>query len=142
MPVRKADAVWKGSLREGAGNLKLESGGYDGPYTFKGRTESDKGTNPEELLGGAHAACYAMFLSAKLSGAGYTVNQVHANAAVSLGTDGGLKVTGIHLTVEANIGGIDAAKFAEFAEEAKTGCPISQALAAVPMTLDAKLVSS
>jgi len=76
------------------------------PYTFKGRTESDKGTNPEELLGAAHAACYAMYLSAKLSGAGHTVNRVHATSAVSLSTDGGLKVIGIHLTVEGSIGGL------------------------------------
>jgi osmotically inducible protein OsmC len=82
-----------------------------------------------------------MFLSATLSGAGHTVNQVHANAAVSLSTDGGLKITGIHLTVEGDIGGIDAATFQKFAEEAKSGCPVSQALAAVPMTLDATLIS-
>jgi osmotically inducible protein OsmC len=141
MPVRKADAIWKGSLTEGAGTVKLGSGVYEGPYTFKGRAESDAGTNPEELIGAAHAGCYAMYLSAKLSGAGHTVNQIHANAAVSLGTDGGLKITGIHLTVEGNVSGIDAATFQEFAEEAKSGCPVSQALAAVPMTLDARLVS-
>lgn len=141
MPVRKAEAVWKGSLQEGGGTVKLPSGLFEGPYTFKARVEDAEGTNPEELLGAAHAACYAMFLSAQLGRAGHTVNEVRAVSEVTLVRDeSGLRVSGIHLVVEASIPGIDDAAFQELAEKSKTGCPISGALASVPITLNAKLV--
>lgn len=145
MPTRYADAEWKGTLREGEGSLKLESGVLETPYNHKSRFETGTMTNPEELLGAAHAGCYAMFLSAILGGAdaGYTVNSIkcHADVTVTPG-EGGPSITEIVLTVEGDVSGIDEATFLEFAERAKAGCPISKALASVPsIVLNASLVS-
>ncbi len=142
MPVRKATAVWKGNLTEGGGTIKTGSGLLDAAYTWKARSDQEAGkTNPEELLGAANATCFAMFLANQLAKAGFTVNHVSATASVNLRVEGGLKVTGIDLAVEANVPGISEEKFMELAEAAKTGCPISQALASVPITMSAKLVS-
>jgi osmotically inducible protein OsmC len=143
MPVRKAEAVWKGSLQEGGGTVKIGSGLLEAPYTFKARVEeeADK-TNPEELLGAAHAACYAMFLSAQIGRAGLTADYVNATAEVTLTRgEAGLKIDSITLNVEGKVPGIDEAQFNELAEKTKTGCPVSQALASVPITLHARLVS-
>jgi osmotically inducible protein OsmC len=145
MPKRYAEAVWKGPLKEGEGTVKVESGVLDTAYDHKSRFETGAKTNPEELLGAAHAGCYAMFLSAILSGAdaGYTVNAINTRADVTLTPgEGGPTVTEITLTVEGDVSGIDEATFLEFAERAKAGCPISKALASVPtMNLNATLVS-
>ena len=143
MPKRYADAEWKGNLREGGGTVKLESGLLDTSYDHASRFETGPMTNPEELLGAAHAACYAMFLSAILSGDDYTVNAINTRANVTLTPgEGGPTVTEITLTVEGNVSGIDEATFLDYAERAKVGCPISKALASVPtMNLNAKLVS-
>ncbi len=142
MAVRKAEAVWNGSLNEGGGTVKMGSGLLEAPYTFKARVEEEANkTNPEELLGAALASCYAMFLSATLGRNNYTVNHIHATANVTLiRGEAGLQVSGIALEVEGDVPGIDAAAFQDFAEKAKTGCPISQALASIPsITLNARL---
>lgn len=141
MPIRNAEAVWEGDLKGGKGNLKLGSGAYSGGYSFGTRFEDKPGTNPEELIGAAHAACFAMALSAGLGKAGITPKRISTRAQVSLEKVGeGFKITKIKLTCEGQVPGIDQAKFLEFAEKTKTGCPVSQALAATPIELDAKLV--
>lgn len=142
MAVRKADAVWKGTLREGEGSFTVGSGAVSGPYSFKSRFEDDvTKTNPEELIGAAHAGCYAMFLAAQLTNAGFPPVRVHANAEIDFGRDDkGPVINQITLNVEAEVPGVSAEQFNELAEKSKTGCPISRALAAVPLTLNAKLV--
>jgi osmotically inducible protein OsmC len=143
MPTRKADAVWQGTLKEGAGTVKGGSGTFDLPYTWKARFEEEANkTNPEELLGAAHAGCYAMFLSAQLTGAGFTPTSINATASVALGRDDkGPVVENITLDVEAVVPGVSAEQFNELAEKSKAGCPISRALASTAITLNAKLVS-
>jgi lipoyl-dependent peroxiredoxin len=143
MAVRKAEAVWKGTLQEGNGTVKSGSGLVDAAYTWKARSADESGkTNPEELLGAAHATCFAMFLSNQLAKAGFTPTSVRATANVKLRTEGGLKVEEIQLDVDADVPGVSQEKFMELAEAAKTGCPISVALASVPITMNAKLASS
>ena len=140
MPIRKSEAVWKGTLKEGAGTMKLASGRYEGPYTFSSRFEEAAGTNPEELIGAAHAGCFSMFLSALLTEKGYVPERVHTTAAVHLGA--GPTINRIDLDSEATVPGVGEAEFQELASAAKAGCPVSKALAAVPqITLSAKLVS-
>lgn len=142
MAIRKAEAVWQGNLKEGKGSVKLGSGAYEGPYSFNSRFEEGPGTNPEELIGAAHAGCYSMFLSAVLSGDGYTVNRVHTTAKVHLGTvDGGPKITTIELFTEAHVPGISEAVFNEKAEFSKKGCPVSKALAGVDIVLTTQLTN-
>ena len=121
--------------------MKLGSGAYEGAYTFKSRMETGTGTNPEELIAAAHAGCYSMALSAMLSGGGHVPTSVHTVAKVTFdAVDGGFAITKIHLDCTATVPGLDAAGFAKTAEEAKKGCPVSKALAAVKeITLDAKL---
>jgi lipoyl-dependent peroxiredoxin len=143
MPVRNAEAEWKGNLLEGQGHMKLGGGGYDGPYSFKSRMESGPGTNPEELIGAAHAGCFSMALSHQLATAGYPPKRIHTNAAVHFDkVEGGFAITGIDLTTEAEVPGIDSAKFQELAEGAKTGCPVSKALAGTQINLQARLVAA
>jgi osmotically inducible protein OsmC len=138
MPVRKSEATWRGTLKEGAGTMKLASGRYEGPYTFSSRFEEAAGTNPEELIGGAHAGCFSMFLAALLTEKGYTPQRVSTTAAVHLGA--GPTITKIELACEATVPGVGEAEFQELASAAKAGCPVSKALAAVPeITLSAKL---
>jgi lipoyl-dependent peroxiredoxin len=141
MPVRKAEAEWKGTLREGKGEIKVESGTFQGQYSFGTRFENGKGTNPEELIGAAHAGCFSMALSAGLEKAGKPAKRVHTTAAVHLEKVGeGFGITKIDLTTEAEVPGIDAAGFQEQAKKAKEGCPVSKALAGVQISLTAKLV--
>lgn len=141
MPVRKADAVWQGSLQEGKGTMKFGSGAFEGQYSFSSRFEEGVGTNPEELIAAAHAGCFSMALSARLAKAGFTVNSVHTVGNVYLEkVETGFKITRIHLVTEGDISGIDAAAFQEHAEAAKQGCPVSQLLTGAEITLDAKLV--
>ncbi len=137
MPTRKSEATWKGTLREGAGTMKLGSGAYEGEYTYASRFQDAKGTNPEELIGAAHAGCFSMFLSSLLTKAEFPPTSVHTEATVHL-NDGA--ITKIDLVSKAVVSGIDAGKFAELAAEAKANCPVSKALAAVSeINLDAKL---
>lgn len=142
MAIRKASAVWEGSLREGKGTMKLGSGAFEGAYSFSTRFEEEPGTNPEELIGAAHAGCFSMAFSANLGRAGYTPDYVRTTADVHLEkVNGGFKITRIVLHMEARVPGLDEKTFLEQAEAAKSGCPVSQALAAVPIELDARLVS-
>jgi lipoyl-dependent peroxiredoxin len=141
MPVRKANAVWEGSLKEGHGTVALGSGAYEGPYSFGSRFEEAKGTNPEELIGAAHAGCFSMALSAGLGRAGFTPKRVATSAKVHLEKVGeGFKITRIELDNESEIPGIDESTFREHAGKAKEGCPVSQALAGVEISLNARLV--
>jgi osmotically inducible protein OsmC len=141
MAARTAEAEWKGNLREGKGTMKLGSGAYQGAYSFASRFESGTGTNPEELIGAAHAGCFSMALSAGLGHDGFTPTRIHTTARVHLEKVGeGFGITRIELNTEAQIPGIDAATFARYAEDAKKGCPVSKALAGVQISLTAKLV--
>jgi lipoyl-dependent peroxiredoxin len=143
MPVRTAEAEWKGNLLEGQGRMKLGTGAYDGAYSFKSRMESGPGTNPEELLGAAHAGCFSMALSHQLATAGYPPKRVHTNAAVHFDkVEGGFAITSVDLTTEAEVPGIENAKFQELAEGAKKGCPVSKALAGTQINLQARLVAA
>ena len=141
MPARKAEAEWKGSLKEGSGTMKLGSGAFSGAYSFGTRFEEAKGTNPEELIGAAHAGCFSMAFSAGLGKAGFQPTRIHTTANVHLGKVGeGFAITKIELDCEAEVPGIDEAKFQQEAKAAKEGCPVSKALAATPITLNAKLI--
>src|SRR6476659_3310198 len=120
MTVRKADAEWTGSLREGRGELVLESGAFRGPYSFKSRFEDGKGTNPEELLGAAHAGCFTMALQAMLARKQLAPTRIHTTARVHLEQSaGGYTIPRIELQTRATIPGIDAEKFAALAADAK-----------------------
>jgi osmotically inducible protein OsmC len=138
MAVRKAGAVWEGDLLRGKGTMK--AGGSSFGYSFGSRMEAAQGSNPEELVGAAHAGCFSMALSAGLGKAGFKPERIATTADVSFDKVGeGFKITKISLRTRAKVPGIDAAKFKEFAEGAKKGCPVSQALSAVPIELDAAL---
>jgi osmotically inducible protein OsmC len=140
MPARRAEAEWKGNLREGQGRVKLGSGAFEGAYSFSSRFEEGRGTNPEELIGAAHAGCFSMALAAALSAAGHPPTRVHTVATVHLEKMGeGVGISKIELATEASVPGIDAAAFEGFAQGAKQGCPVSKALAATPITLTARL---
>ena len=142
MAVRSATAEWKGDLKGGSGQVSTESGALKGQYSFSSRFEEGTGTNPEELIAAAHAGCFSMALSNILAGAGHTPESVKTEAKVRLEMgDDGPSVTRIDLLCEANVPGIGEADFLEHAEAAKKGCPISKALAAVEITLDASLTS-
>ena len=143
MPNRKADAEWVGSLREGSGRIKLGSGAFEGKYSFRTRFEDEPGTNPEELIGAAHAACFSMAFGAGLGRAGFTPARIHTTATVTFDKVGeGFAITKIVLDCEAEVPGIHEAAFHEQANAAKENCPISKALKAVgDITLNARLVS-
>ncbi len=138
MAVRSAEAVWQGTLKEGQGNLKLGSGLYEGPYTYASRFEEGKGTNPEELIGAAHAGCFTMFLSAVLTRAGFTPTRIQTTAKVHL--EAGPAITKIELDCEGEVPNLDEAAFQEHANAAKAGCPVSKALSSVEIILNARLV--
>lgn len=141
MVVRHAEAEWKGDGPHGEGHMKVESGAFEGPFDFRSRMENGKGTNPEELLGAAHAGCFSMQLAFMLTQGGTPPTRIHTRANVHFGPKGkGFAISRIDLHTEASVPGIDAAKFAEQAQAAKQSCPVSQALAGVEIHLDAKLV--
>jgi osmotically inducible protein OsmC len=139
---RTAEAEWKGTTKEGSGKVKLGSGAFEGPYSFKSRFESGTGTNPEELLAAAHAGCFSMALSLALTTAGAPPERIHTVAHVHLERDQtGPVIQKIELVTEVRAPGIDDAKLQELATGAKEKCPLSRALASVPaITLSAKLV--
>jgi osmotically inducible protein OsmC len=141
MPARRAHAVWSGSLKEGSGDFRVGSGQVAGAYTFATRFEEAPGTNPEELIGAAHASCFSMFLAATLGKAGFAPRSISTEAVVHLGTvDGAPTITKIELHCVGDVPGIDAQAFAEQAAGAKKGCPVSKALASVAeIALDARL---
>ncbi len=139
MTVRTATAVWEGTLNRGQGVMKF--GAFEGPYTFASRFESGEGTNPEELIGAAHAGCFSMFLAAVLGKAGFPPTRIQTTATVHLETvDGAPAITTIELDSEAEVPNIDEATFLEHAEASKKGCPVSKALAGVEIKLNARLV--
>ena len=138
MTTRTSSAEWKGTLKEGAGTMKLPSGAYEGPYTFASRFESGKGTNPEELLGAAHAGCFSMFLSALLSGAGFKPTRIATTAMVHLGD--GPTITLIELQTQAEVPGLTEEDLQKHAEAAKKGCPVSKALTGPEIRMHAVLV--
>lgn len=141
MPVRKANAVWEGNLKEGQGKVALGSGAFEGRYSFGSRFEEAGGTNPEELIGAAHAGCFSMALTAGLGRSGFNPKRVATSAKVHLEKVGeGFKITRIELDNESEVPGIDETAFQEHAKKAKEGCPVSQALAGVEITLNARLV--
>ncbi|MGF0540533.1 OsmC family protein [Agrobacterium sp. ES01] len=138
MAIKKfGSAEWNGGLKDGKGKVSLESGAMDAhPYGFNTRFEGVKGTNPEELIGAAHAACFTMALSKALGDEGYTAENLETKAIVSLDKAGdGFEISGIELQLKGKASGADEAKFKEIAEQAKAGCPVSKALKAVPISL-------
>ncbi|MBE7426037.1 MAG: OsmC family protein [Ideonella sp.] len=143
MATRHAHARWEGSLKEGKGQVDFANGLFKGAYSFASRFENGKGTNPEELLGAAHASCFAMALSLMLGKAGFTPDFVDATAQVTIAEhDGGFRITRSQLRCEAKVPGIDEAAFRKHAEAAKAGCPVSQALAGTEITLEARLLEA
>jgi lipoyl-dependent peroxiredoxin len=132
MAIRKAEAAWNGSLKEGGGNMKAGSGLFDVPFSFSTRFEDEPGTNPEELIGAALAGCFSMFLSGQLTDAGFPPTRIHTGSDVHLGRDAvGPLIEKLILTTEADVPGMDQAKFDELVAVSKKNCPISRALSAV-----------
>jgi len=139
--IRKAQAVWRGTGRDGTGDLTTASGVLSHtPYSFKTRFESEPGTNPEELIAAAHAGCFTMALAFQLQTAGFNPTELTTEAAVTLEQDGtGFKISKSALTLKASVPGLDKAKFEELAGNAEKGCPVSKLLKA-EITLDATLI--
>ncbi len=141
MAIRSAKAEWRGNLTEGEGTMALGGGAYSGPYSFQSRFEEAPGTNPEELIAAAHAGCFSMALSGQLTKGGFSPKRIATTAKVQLlKQETGFAITEIQLETEAEVPGIDDAKFQELAGNAKKGCPVSKALAAVEIKLSARLV--
>lgn len=137
MTTRSSTAVWNGTLKDGAGTMKVGNGAYEGPYTYASRFETGNGTNPEELIGAAHAGCYSMFLSALLTKAGFTPTSISTEAKVHL-TEGPT-ISLIELTTIAVVPGVTTEVFQEIALEAKAKCPVSKVLSGAEITLNATL---
>ncbi|MCK9504390.1 MAG: OsmC family protein [Porticoccaceae bacterium] len=141
MIKRTAKAVWQGDLKQGSGSLELGSGAFQGKYSFSSRFEDGVGTNPEELIGAAHAGCFSMALSLELSKAGYTVDEIQTEAIVSLDKDAnGFSISGIKLVSKARVKDITMDEFIKYASGAKENCPVSKALAGVKIYLEAHLI--
>jgi osmotically inducible protein OsmC len=140
MARRTSEAQWEGTLKDGKGRFWTESGEVSGVYSFSTRFEEQAGSNPEELIGAALASCFSMKLSGDVEAAGHKAESVRTVATVHLDKgEGGFAITGVDLDSEARIPGIDPAEFEKVAQSAKENCPVSQALAAIPITLRAKL---
>jgi osmotically inducible protein OsmC len=140
--TKTSTAQWEGDLKGGKGTMTVGKGAYTGPYTFASRFETGAGTNPEELLAAAHAGCFSMAFSADLAGAGHTPTRVSTTATTFMGPDpaGGFHIGKIELTVEAQVPGLDDAKFQELAAGAKKNCPVSKLFKGAEIVLTAKLV--
>lgn len=138
---RSASAIWKGGIKTGIGSISTETGALDHvPYGFKSRFEDGPGTNPEELIGAAHAGCFSMALSLMLGEADLEPEYIKTRAQVQLDeTDDGFKISAVHLDVEAKVPGTDAEAFAKIADQAKQGCPVSKVLAGAAISMDATL---
>lgn len=142
MPTRSAEAEWKGDLKNGKGTIKVESGAFKTDYDSASRFETGSKTNPEELIGAAHAGCFSMALSNELASAGHDPKSVQTKAEVVLEMkDDGPEITTIRLISKANVPGIDEDEFMEIANGAKEGCPVSKVLAAAKIELDIELES-
>ena len=140
MPTRKAHAEWNGALDSGKGRMAFGSGAFEGPYSFSSRMQDGPGTNPEELIGAAHAGCFSMALSGVLGADGHTPESISTDAAVTFEPQGeGWAITGIELTTRGKVPGMDEDAFRQAAETAKENCPVSVALRATPITLNASL---
>ncbi|MEX0685948.1 MAG: OsmC family protein [Balneolales bacterium] len=137
MPTRKSDAIWNGELKNGNGTMKFGSGAYEGAYTFASRWEDANGTNPEELIGAALAGCFSMALANGLAKEGHPSDHVETTAEVTLE---GPNITGIHLTSQAKVSGIDEDTFQNVADATKSGCPVSKVLTGTKISLDATLL--
>jgi osmotically inducible protein OsmC len=141
MVTRNAQAIWEGTLKEGRGTMSFGSGAFEGAYSYASRFEQGSGTNPEELIGAAHAGCYSMALSGDLGKAGFTPKRIFTQAHVYLGrVEGKSRITRIHLESEAEVPDIGREEFMKIAEATKTGCPVSAALTGVEITLEAHLI--
>lgn len=141
MAVRTANAEWKGQLKDGSGSMRFGSGAFDGAYSFASRFEEGEGTNPEELIGAAHAGCFSMAFAAELGKAGHDPKSVATTAKVHLEKgDSGFSIARIELDTEAQVPGIDEDEFQKIAQGAKDGCPVSRALAGVDISVNARLV--
>ncbi len=141
MKERKAEAVWQGKLKDGNGTLALGSGLFESSYSFQSRFEEGAGTNPEELIGAAHAGCFSMALANILGEEGYSPGEISTEASVNLDeVEGEFTITKIELTTEASVPDIDDKSFQEYAEKAKENCPVSKALAGTDITLKATLL--
>jgi lipoyl-dependent peroxiredoxin len=139
MPTRNAHAEWKGAIDAGEGTMEFGSGAFEGAYSFQSRMQNGPGTNPEELIGAAHAGCFSMALSVVLGGEGHTPDSIETDAKVSFEQQGeGWAITGVELTTVGKVPGMDEDAFRQAAEAAKENCPVSQALS-VPITLNASL---
>jgi len=141
MPIRKANATWKGNLKEGTGSINTESGTLKNTaYNFVSRFETGVQTNPEELLGAAHSACYSMALAGAISGAGFTVNSIYTEDKVQIEKlETGFTVTKIEINTLADVPGLSNEAFQKYASETKAGCPIAKALNVKEIVLTAKL---
>ena len=141
MAVRTAQAQWQGNLPEGNGTMKFGGGAFEGKYSFSSRFEEGPGTNPEELIAAAHAGCFSMAFANTLAKAGFTPTRISTTARVFLEKgDAGFSITRVELNTEGDVPGIDDAKFQELGQTAKAGCPVSRALAAIQINLNAKLL--
>ncbi|MDX1615458.1 MAG: OsmC family protein [Candidatus Promineifilaceae bacterium] len=141
MKVRNAEAQWHGTLREGSGTMKLGSGAYEGRYTYASRFEDEKGTNPEELIGAAHAGCFTMYLAGQLANAGFPATSLHTTASVTLGSDDvGPVITSIELDVQARVPEIGVEEFKSLAQRSKERCPVSRALESTNIVLSTTLI--
>jgi osmotically inducible protein OsmC len=141
MVVRTSTAEWHGRVPDGGGCVSLGSGAFEGPYSFGSRFEEEPGTNPEELLGAAHASCFSMALSLLLTEAGYTPTRIRTQAKVSIERSGdGFAITHVDLVTEGEVPGLDSGSFSAHAEVARTTCPVSRALGGVDISLTASLV--
>ncbi|RJS91410.1 OsmC family protein [Salinisphaera sp. Q1T1-3] len=139
MPVRKANAQWQGDLKSGKGDMKLESGAYQGQFSFKTRFEEGTGTNPEELIGAAHAGCFSMQFSAMLAEEGHAPDSVKTEAKVHFSVDGTPTIEKIELITRGVVPGMDDAQFKEIAGKAKDACPVSRLYKGADIVLDAAL---
>ena len=140
MAVRTSNAEWVGALQNGSGKMALGSGAFEGQYSYKSRFEEGEGTNPEELIGAAHAGCFSMAFANTLATAGHDPQRVETTARVHLvPAEEGPSITQIEIETEAEVPGIDQEEFQQLAKTAKENCPVSKALAAVDISLDAKL---
>jgi lipoyl-dependent peroxiredoxin len=141
MPARTANARWEGGLRDGKGNMRLGGGAFEGQYSFSSRFEEGVGTNPEELIAAAHAGCFSMAFSGGLEKAGFSPNSVETEAKVHLSPadGGGFRISRIDLVTNADVPNIEEDAFQQAAQAAKEGCPVSKALAAVEITVNATL---
>jgi lipoyl-dependent peroxiredoxin len=140
MAIRTSTATWQGDLKGGTGSMALGSGAFEGAYSFASRFEEGTGTNPEELIGAAHAGCFSMFLAGQIANEGFTPARIDTEAKVHLGSDdAGAAIVRIELVCRAQVEGIGKERFDELARRSKDGCPVSKALKSVPIELDAQL---